>query len=32
MRYLFLLGAAGAALIPFAVAAQTAPATTSDTS
>ena len=32
MRYLFLLGAAGAALIPFAAAAQTAPATTSDTS
>ena len=31
MRYLFLLGAAGAALIPFAAAAQTAPAPTTDT-
>ncbi|MES2042624.1 MAG: TonB-dependent receptor [Pseudomonadota bacterium] len=31
MRYLFLLGAAGAALIPFATAAQTAPAPTTDT-
>jgi len=30
MRYLFLLGAAGAALIPFAAAAQTAPATAAD--
>ncbi|MDB5708682.1 MAG: TonB-dependent receptor [Sphingomonas bacterium] len=31
MRYLFLLGAAGAALIPFAATAQTAPAAPADT-
>jgi outer membrane receptor protein involved in Fe transport len=31
MRYLFLLGAAGAALIPFAAVAQTAPSPTTDT-